>query len=136
MRPVKLAVRELAGDCLFQIYPSWEPLAPLRDTLIGSLISVVTQQDVDFAYRKWTRPLVNRLGLSPENCLRKAAKQHGTCYNWPTCQIKGPGCRLQDPAMPWCFEPVGVDDPFVRALAQEILEAWRNSVWVLVANNE
>lgn len=132
MQTVKLLVPELGGDQLFWIHRNWDQLGPLRDTSWGGLLSQVTQEAVDHAYRKWTRPLVSQLGLDPKGCLRKAGLGGQGCYNERTCTIHISDCRINSPKRPWCFEPVGVEATSARLLASKLIEAWSSNTWVLV----
>lgn len=133
MRVTKLLIPERAGDQRFW-FTSWGELNLLRNSTIGNLLSVASQETVDQAYRKWTRPLHQQLGLAPDECLRKARRYHRECYLRAGCQLAGSECLLDDPKRPWCFEPVGVEDAVQRALAAQVLDAWREGVWVVVVD--
>jgi hypothetical protein len=134
LRITKLLIPELAGDAQFWFHQDWTELGPIRETLWGTLISQVTQEAVDYAYRKWTRPLVGQLGLSPVECLQKVRRKHSQCHNRPTCQIGGSECHLGSLKRPWCFEPVGIEEAVSRGVASTLVEAWSQNVWVVVIN--
>lgn len=121
-----LLIRERAG----QWEPDWEPL---RGTVFGDQFSVVSKEVMDQGLERWSKPIVDALGIPPSGALKKIPPVSRECFLRRTCPLYDPKrCFPEARNMPWCFEPDGVADPLVRHTATRAFEFWRERVYLVV----
>lgn len=137
---MKLPTLEM-GDIHLLLVDGWTGgWEVLRGTVFGAQISVVKREIVDHALHRLSRPLVEALGIPPEGALRKIPPVSRRCrmrrkndevpYKCPLYDKNN--CFPTAKAMPWCFEPDGVENQEVRKKAVEAIELWREGVYVVV----
>jgi hypothetical protein len=108
----------------------WEPL---RGTVFGDQFTVATKETINHALNRYSRPLVHRLGPTPEGALKKIPPVSRECFRRKICPLYVPNlCFPESKNMPWCFEPDGVADPNVRYAATRAIEQWRDRVYLVV----
>lgn len=105
----------------------WEPL---RETPMASLMSRMTQRELDHALHGYSRPFVDALGISPEGALRKIPSQE--CSKRGNCTFYDPTlCVVSSKELPWCYEPDGIAEQSGQAGAQAVFH-WRSKVYLVV----
>ena len=115
-RRVHLPILEKGPDDLKILFlRGWEEdWAPLQGTRYESCLTIVDKATEDHAYRRWSRPLAEALGPSPEGCLHKIPSDARQCFKRRECQMHMKRqCHVFGDKMPWCFEP-GVPNESVR----------------------
>jgi hypothetical protein len=136
-RRVKLPTSEM-GDVHLLLVDGWtEGWDVLKDTVFGAQVSVLSREVVDHALHRYSRPLVDALGIPPEGALRKVPRlcwhRRKRSDNQFACPLYDKhDCQTPSPKMPWCFEPDGGFDETVRKKASEAIELWREGVYVVV----
>lgn len=140
-RRVKVPTRErgeLILDLIDEADGVWEPeWEVLRETIYGSLFSVVAKDTLECALRGWTRPLVGELGIPPQGALRKIPLESRQCFKRGKCPMYLPQlCFPESKNMPWCFEPDGVASEVVRTQATRAIETWREGVYLVVVKGD
>ncbi len=139
-RRVRLPTLEM-GDIELLLIDGWTAgWGKLQGTLFGNLISVVSREVVNHALHRFSRPLVDNLGIPPEGALRKVPRQcwnrkkrPGVLYKCPLYDKRA--CQPISPDMPWCFEPDDVPDKAIRKKAAEAIELWHEGVYVVVVED-
>ena len=121
-----LLIRETNG----QWEAEWEPL---RGTVFGDLFSTLEKDIIEHGLNRWSRPLVDALGLPPEGALRKIPPESRVCFKRQRCPLYDPRlCFPESKNMPFCFEPDGVASEKVRFAAARAFEQWRDRVYLVV----
>lgn len=120
---------------LYLIYQEdgvWESeWKPLQGDPITELLTVITKETLDHVLAGWSKPLTTTLGIPPDGALRKLP--HALCYQRVPCPFYvRKNCSPTSKAMPWCFEPDGIEDLVSRKLASILVSLWREGVYVLV----
>ena len=136
-RRVKLPTLEM-GDVHLWLVDGWtDGWDILRGTPIGDLLSVISRGVINHALHRWSRPLVDALGIPPEGALRKVPqecwarrKQPGNLFACPLHDKHA--CLVSSPKMPWCFEPDGIEETEIRKKASEAVMLWRDGVYVVI----
>jgi hypothetical protein len=133
-RRMMLPTRELGNLDLHLIYDyagTWEEhWRPLQGHAVASLFTRLKHDTIEHAILGFSRPLVKGLGLFPKGCLHKLPSFQ--CEHAKTCTLYiEKDCLSTARAMPWCFEPAGLDSS-VRALVAEAVRLWREGVYVVV----
>lgn len=136
-RRLRLATQELGPVEVFVIYcrdGKWEPeWEPIQGDPITKLFTYVSQETYDHALHGWSKPLVQGLGLSPDNVLRKLPVRARECAERSRCPMfDEKACSPQAKNMSWCFDPNVSDDATKRSLSSQIISLWREKVYVLV----
>lgn len=112
----------------------WEPL---RRTVFGDQLTIISRQTLDHALHGYSRPLSNALGIPPAGALLKIPEASRQCYVRRKCPFYDVrACRSDARKMPWCFEPDAFEDEEVRRAATQAIERWREGVYVLVVTND
>lgn len=110
--------------------PEWEPL---RGTVFGDQFSVISKETLEHALKRWSRPLVDALGIPPVGALKKIPVEGRECFRRGTCRLyNAKQCFPEAKNMAWCFEPDGVADETVRYAATRAFEYWRDGVYLVV----
>ena len=136
-RLVKLPTLEMGELHLLLISESkgvWEEeWEPLRGTVFGDQFTVLSKEVLDHGLHRWTKPLVDALGITPEGALRKIPRESRECFQRKRCPLYIPSrCFPESKNMPWCFEPDGVASEQVRHTATRAFEYWRDRVYLVV----
>jgi len=134
-RRVKFISPQMGDIHIFAIWEKdgrWEgEWDALRGTRIGDQFSEVTQEAFTHALNKYHRPLVDQLGIPPAGALRKLPTQE--CALRHKCAIYDPpNCLARAKKMPICFEPDGIDDDAIRQITSQVIQYWRESVYLVV----
>ncbi len=132
-RRLTLNTRERGQVDLYLIYNyagTWEAhWRPLDGHPIGTLFPRMSHDMIEHAILGYSRPLVKTLGLHPKELLHKVPQ---TCEHAGVCTLYiKKDCLATVKAMPWCFEPAGLDSS-VRALGSEVIRLLREQVYVVV----
>ncbi len=136
-RQIKLQTREM-GDLHLMLVRSkagvWEPAwEPLRTSKYAEYLTVVSKETIDHALHGWTSPLIKSLGPEPKLILHRISPDSKQCTLWDKCIFyRKTNCLPKSPKMPHCFELPGVP---VES-GQEVLRLWRESVYVVVVEEE
>ncbi len=122
---------------LYLIYDyqgTWEEgWRPLQKHPVGALLTKVAHDTIEHAILGFSRPLVKVLGLFPKGMLHKVPRE---CANAKTCSLYIPkNCLSTVKTMPLCWEPAEVDAS-VRSLVSELVRLWRETVYVVVVEEE
>jgi hypothetical protein len=133
-RRITLKTREMGKLDLYLIYNyggTWEvDWRPLQGHAVGNLLATTKHETIEAAILGYSMPLVKGLGLFGEGLLHKLPSQ--ACEHARTCTLfVAKNCLSTVKAMPWCFEPAGLDSS-VRQLAAELVRLWREKVYVVV----
>lgn len=136
-RRLKLKTHEVNDLELFLIYQYGDKYEPawlaLQGDPITTLFTAVSLETMTHALAGWTRPLVRGLGIPPEGALRKLSTSNRVCERRDPCPFYRPkDCIPTAKAMPWCFEPAGIEDLEARILAAEAVNLWRAQVYIVV----
>lgn len=136
-RRMRLPSREMGDIEVFTISTQaekWEDeWDSLRGTEVGDLFSEATQDAIDYALTKWSRPLVDSLGIPPEGALRKLPLAAKECHQRKTCTFFDPKtCYPTAKNMPWCFEPGGYENSTERQAVAKAIGYWRDNVYLIV----
>jgi hypothetical protein len=134
-RRLSLATKELGRLEVLLIYCQdgvWEKdWRPLQGNPITGLFTVVTLDNINHALAGWTSPLVKGLGIDPKLALHSLPEKR--CALWSSCLFKRPtDCLSNSKKTPWCFEPAGVEGDEAKNLGREVIQMWREGVYVLV----
>lgn len=141
-RQVKLPTREMGEIELLLIEEeqdgTWEPeWEPIRGTVFGDQVSIVSKEILDHGFHRWSRPLVDALGISPEGALLKVPSVSRVCHRRSKCPLHiVAACSTKAKNMPWCFEPDGVADEQVRLVASQAIQRWREGVYLVVVRRQ
>src|SRR4051812_1481223 len=82
--------------------PEWEPL---RGTVFGDQFTVMTRETIEHGLHRWSKPVVDALGISPEGALKKIPPGSRECFRRKVCPLYDPKlCFPESKNMPWCFE--------------------------------
>lgn len=112
----------------------WEPL---RGTAYGDLCSRMPKDDLNKGLFGYTRPVMDRLGITPMGALRKIPDMSKTCFKRKTCPFyDDKTCFTEAEKMPWCYEPDGVLDERIRLSATRAIEQWRSRTYLVVIYDE
>lgn len=137
-RHIKLPTREMGEVRLLLIQQeaggTWEDeWELLRETPFGTQFSVISKEVLDHALHRWSKPLVDALGIPPAGALKKIPKVSRECIKRSHCiQYEAKNCFPEAKAMPWCYEPDGVNDETVRQTATRAIQEWRDGVHLVV----
>lgn len=136
-RQVKLSTREMGDLHLLLIREEggcWESeWEPLRGTVFGNQFTTISKETLDHGLNRYSRPLVDALGISPEGALKKIPLESRECFRRRVCPLYEPkNCFPEAKNMPWCFEPDGVASEGVRYAATRAFEQWRDRVYLVV----
>lgn len=139
-RRVKLPTLEM-GEIQLLLVDDWSHgWEVLQGTVFGEQVSVVSREVVDHALHRYSRPLVDTLGIPPDGALRKVPRE---CWrrlkreeNPRACILYDKGrCLTTSPDMPWCFEPDGDFDEVIRKKGAEAIELWHEGVYIVVVED-
>lgn len=108
----------------------WGVLAPLRETVWGSLIREVSGEAMAHARHGYATPLMREIGPHPQYLARKVSDADGMCALKAECAGFTPKCR-PGKALPGCYEAPGLDLEGSR-LAAMVALLWREGRYVLV----
>jgi len=136
-RQVKISTREMGTLRLLLITEKngvWEEeWEPLRGTVFGDQFTVTDRETIEQALKRWSRPLVDALGITPEGALKKIPPESRECFKCKRCPLYNEKlCFPESKNMPWCFEPGGVASESVRYAATRAFEQWRDRVYLVV----
>lgn len=136
-RQVKISTREMGDLRLLLISERngvWEEeWEPLRGTVFGDQFTKMDRETVEHGLHRWSRPVVDALGISPEGALRKIPPESRECFKRKRCPIYDPKfCFPESKNMPFCYEPDGVADESVRYAATRAFEQWRDRIYLVV----
>jgi len=132
--------KEMGQLPLYLIYEAqglWEEKwRPLQGHPIAEAFTRVPKALVEHALHGWSSPLVKALGLLPAGCLRKLPVPARECEVRRKCPFYDKAqCFPTAKAMPWCYEPGGVEES-IRALVSEAISLWREGVYITVVCEE
>jgi len=128
------------GDLeLYLIYSKdgvWEPQwRALQGSPITSLLTVVSKEDMDHALYRWSKPLVQQLGIPPDGALRKLP--HPVCFQRGTCPLyDAKHCVPRSKILRVCFEPEGIEEPEARKLASDLIRLWKEGVYIVLVQDK
>ena len=110
---------------------SWGVLAPLRGTVWGDQIPVVSGKALSIAAHGWLSPLMEEIGPDPANLCKLIPPEIAVCHQAQekTCPLAGPACVL-GPDLPECYEVAG--EYAFAAAAQAVALAWKFGRYVIV----
>lgn len=112
----------------------WEPL---RGTHIGGLFSVVFKSVIDHALHRYSKPLVDALGIPPEGALRKIPPGSRECLLRRRCPFYDKAqCHPRGKKMPWCFEPEEIENEAERLTATKAIQEWRQGVYLVIVQGD
>lgn len=136
-RELLLPTKELGDLKLFLIYAKdgvWEATwRPLQHLPIAESFTVTTKAIMDHALRRWTSPLVKALSIPPDGAIRKLSVLNQTCSASLDCPMfHRAECTPTHKKMPWCFQPGGMVTDEARRLAAEVVQKWREGVYLVV----
>ena len=137
--------REITVDCPEQgkvllLFPiprpnnPWGVFLPLKDTIWGEHIQIVTGAAMSHAMHGWATPLVRELGIPPLVRAKRIPELDGRCALMKTCISAGVECR-PGVKLPLCYEPPKLV-PDVARLAYAVAIAWRNGRHVIIIQGE
>lgn len=134
-RQLSLKTHEMGDLELYLIYQYgkvWEEeWRPLQGEAITKLLTVVSQEMMDYALKGLTRPFIKVLGIPPEGALRKLP--NSLCDRRMLCPFyRKKECVPLYKKMPSCFEPAGIEDLEARRLAGDLVRMWREGVYLVV----
>jgi hypothetical protein len=137
VRFIKIPTREMGELRILLISEEngqWEPeWEPLRGTIFGDQFSRISKETLEHALNRWSRPLVDTLGIPPVGALKKIPFEGRACFRRRTCPLFNPKqCFPEAKVMSSCFEPDGVPDEIVRYAATRAFEYWREGVYLVV----
>jgi hypothetical protein len=138
-RRLTIGTKELGNIQVLLIYcrgDEWEPeWRALKGHPVANLFSVTTEADLNHALSGWTSPLVKGLGLAPSLALHSLPEKR--CALWGTCVFRRPvDCLSTSKKTPWCFEPFGLEGDEAKNLGREVVQLWREGVYMLVVQQE
>lgn len=138
-RRLLLPTRELKDLDLLLIYSKagkWESSwVELQATDFSDLVTTVTKEVMDHAMRGWTQPLVKGLGLAPSGAIRKLPQVYSLCAARAKCPMyDAKQCIPTHKKMPWCFQPDALKTDEQRRLGAEVVQLWREGVYVVVVD--
>lgn len=107
---------------------------PLRHTPLASLVSRMSQRNLDHGLNGYTKPFIDALGISPEGAIRKLPSQEcATRQGCPFYEAKK--CLAGSKKLPWCFKPEGIDGEARRHAAAQAVFLWRDKVYLVVVHD-
>jgi len=138
-RELTIPTRELGELKLLIIYSKagvWESSwRVLQGGPYADLFTVTLKVTMDHALRGWTSPLVKGLGIPPVGALRKLPTLGHSCYVHSSCPMyHRRECVPSHKSMPWCFQPSGLVSDEERRLAAEVIQKWRDGVYLVVVD--
>ena len=111
----------------------WGVLEPLRGTVWGDALPVVSGEIMSFAMHGHTLPLLRVLGRPPAAMLKTLPQPFRTCRNSKTCgSFRAEDCHPTQ-KMPDCYEPPGLE-PDAQIVASLVAMAWRDGVYVVLVD--
>lgn len=136
-RTVKLAIPSMGDVQLHLIEEGDEDWAPLKGTLYDGLMSRMSKADLNHGLRGYTRPVMDKLGITPQGALCKIPPVSRQCFKRNACPFyDAKQCFPEAEKMPWCFEPDGVEDERIRLATTRAIEQWRARVYLVVITDE
>lgn len=109
----------------------WEPL---RHTALASLVSRMTQRELDHGLNGFSKPFVDALGIAPEGALKKVPSQECSSRQGCPFYIKKK-CEVSSKDLPWCFKPEGVEGEDRKHAAAQAVFLWRDKVYLVVVHD-
>ena len=113
----------------------WGILAPIRQTVWGSLIREVTGEALAHARHGYLSPLLQELGPHPKHLAQKVSDKDGMCvlFGGGVCAAASKYCR-PGPKLPECYEPpVAANLQFIIG---RVALAWRDGIYVVVVHGD
>ena len=112
----------------------WGVLAPIKDTVWGEQVQVVSGEAFSHALHGYLDPLMRVIGPEPKHRVKRISWEQGRCALYEGCLGAKPEC-CPGSKTPGCYEPPGV--PLgLSALLAEVVFAWRDGRYVLVVEGE
>lgn len=109
----------------------WEPL---RHTPLASLVSRMSQRNLDHGLVGYTKPFVDALGIPPDGALRKVPSQE--CSSRHRCPFYAKKkCEVSSKKLSWCFKPEGVEGEDGKNAAAQAVFLWRDKVYLVVVHD-
>jgi hypothetical protein len=112
---------------------TWGPLEPLRGTVWGDLLPVVSGDVMAMAKHGHINPLMQVLGRPPEAQLRMVPAPSRRCGAFKTCATYREVDCHPGKKMPDCYEAPGLS-PEAVAAASLVALAWRDGVYVVIVD--
>ena len=113
---------------------SWGILAPLRGTVWGDQVQIVSGDAVSHALHGWATPLMREIGVAPKVRAHRIDHKAGFCKLSLSCVGAGALC-IPGPKMPDCYEAPGFDLA-ASLVASTVALAWRDGFYVVVVEGD